>query len=47
MASGVALFGTMSGLVATWFVAPSQKETDADLLEIKRLLLEMKEREGK
>ena len=47
MASGVGLFGTMSGLVASWFLAPGEKESDAELLEIKRLLLEMKDREGK
>jgi len=47
MASGVGLFGTMSGLVASWFLAPAAKEADNDLVEIKRLLIELKDREGK
>lgn len=47
MASGVGLFGTMSGLVASWFLAPAAKEADSELVEIKRLLLEMKDREGR
>jgi hypothetical protein len=47
MASGVGLFGTMSGLVASWFMAPAAKEADSDLIEIKRLLLEMKDQEGR
>jgi voltage-gated potassium channel len=47
MASGVGLFGTMSGLVASWFLAPAAKEADNDLVEIKRLLVEMKDREGR
>ena len=46
MASGVGLFGTMSGLVASWFLSPAATETDQDLAEIKQLLLELQERRG-
>jgi voltage-gated potassium channel len=44
MAAGVGLFGTMSGLVASWFLSPSAEETDSDLTEIKGLLLELRNR---
>lgn len=44
MAAGVGLFGTMSGLIASWFLSPNAKETDSDLEEIKSLLLELRNR---
>jgi voltage-gated potassium channel len=44
MASGVGVFGMMSGLVASWFLSPAAKEGDADREEIKRLLIELRGR---
>jgi voltage-gated potassium channel len=44
MASGVGLFGTMSGLVASWFLSPAAAREDSELMEIKKLLEELKDR---
>jgi voltage-gated potassium channel len=44
MAAGVGLFGTMSGVVASWFLSPAAQETDTDLAEIKQLLIELRDR---
>jgi len=41
MAAGVGAFGTLSGLVAAWFLSPAVKEADADLLRIKAILAEL------
>ncbi len=38
MAAGVGVFGTFSGLVASWFLSPAAEETDTDLTEIKEML---------
>ncbi len=43
MAAGVGMFGTVSGLAATWFLSPAVEETDDDLAEIKILLRELRE----
>jgi voltage-gated potassium channel len=42
MAAGVGVFGTFSGLVASWFLAPEAKEVDTDLLELRELVLEIR-----
>jgi voltage-gated potassium channel len=42
MAAGVGIFGTLSGLVAAWFLSPSAREADSDLAEIKRSLAELR-----
>jgi voltage-gated potassium channel len=42
MAAGVGLFGTLSGLVASWFLAAATKAPDADLVEIKAMLAHVK-----
>jgi len=44
MAAGVAIFGVLSGAIASWFLAPATQETDVDLAEIKQLLLELRDR---
>lgn len=44
MAAGVGVFGTLSGLVASWFLAPATKEADADLVEIKAILADIRVR---
>jgi voltage-gated potassium channel len=45
MAAGVGVFGTFSGLVASWFLSPAAEETDTDLHEIKAMLREIHERD--
>lgn len=40
MAAGVGVFGTVSGLVASWFLSPAVTDADQDLVEIKALLLQ-------
>jgi voltage-gated potassium channel len=44
MAAGVGVFGTLSGLVASWFLAPATKEADADLVEIKAMVADVQAR---
>ena len=41
MAAGVGVFGTISGLVASWFIAPASRETDRDVDEMKAMLWEI------
>jgi voltage-gated potassium channel len=38
MCAGVAVFGTFSGLIASWFLSPAAQETDSELMEIKTML---------
>lgn len=38
MAAGVGIFGTVSGLVASWFLSPGAVETNTDLDEVKARL---------
>lgn len=40
MAAGVGVFGTFSGLVASWFLSPAAEEADTELAEIKAILQE-------
>ena len=47
MAAGVGLFGTLSGLVASWFLSPAAEEADTDLTEIKTLLAELRTQVGR
>ena len=44
MAGGVGIFGTLSGLVASWFLTPSQKEQDTDLDGIRAALADIQRR---
>jgi voltage-gated potassium channel len=44
MAGGVGIFGTLSGLVASWFLTPSQQAQDTDMDEIRATLAEIRER---
>jgi hypothetical protein len=41
MAAGVGVFGTLSGLAASWFLSPAAEEADTDLTEIKSTLTEI------
>jgi voltage-gated potassium channel len=43
MASGVGVFGILSGLVASWFLSPAVKETDSDVEELKTMIKELQE----
>ena len=47
MASGVGVFGTFAGLIASWFLSPAAQETDTDLRDIKAMLLEMRSEIGR
>lgn len=38
MAGGVGVFGTLSGLAASWFLSPAAEETDADIVELKQMV---------
>lgn len=38
MAAGVGMFGTLSGLLASWFLSPAAEETDSELADIKQQL---------
>ena len=44
MAAGVGVFGTFSGLVASWFLSPAAEEADSDLAEIKASLARLEAR---
>ena len=41
MAAGVGVFGTFSGLVASWFLSPAAEETGSDLEDVRRMLAEV------
>ena len=45
MAAGVGLFGVLSGAVASWFLSPVAHEADVDREEIRRLLIELRDRD--
>ena len=44
MAGGVGVFGTLSGLVAGWFLSPGRHDASADAEEIKQLLRDLNTR---
>jgi voltage-gated potassium channel len=44
MAAGVGLFGTFSGLVASWFLSPVARETDSDIEDLKALVADIRRR---
>ena len=39
MAAGVGVFGIMSGVAASWFLAPLEAEEDKDIVELKQLIV--------
>ena len=41
MAAGVGAFGTLSGLVAAWFLSPEAQEVDSELDELKAMLVDI------
>ncbi len=41
MAGGVGIFGTFSGLVASWFLSPGEDKGEAEREKIRRLLVEL------
>jgi voltage-gated potassium channel len=44
MAAGVGVFGTFSGLVASWFLSPAAEETDSDIEELKSMVADLQRR---
>jgi voltage-gated potassium channel len=44
MAGGVGIFGTLSGLVASWFLTPAQEAQDTDMDEIRATLAKLHQR---
>lgn len=44
MAAGVGIFGTFSGLVASWFLSPKAQDTTTELDSIKGILVEIQQR---
>jgi voltage-gated potassium channel len=46
MAAGVGVFGTISGLVASWFLSPEAQVVDSELAEIKHMLTDLREQIG-
>jgi hypothetical protein len=46
MAAGVDVFGTISKLVASWFLSPEPEVVDSELAEIERMLAEIREQQG-
>lgn len=44
MFAGIVVFGTMSGLVATWFLAPQAQHTESELEGIRGALREIQRR---
>jgi voltage-gated potassium channel len=43
MVAGVGLFGTFSGLLAAWFLAPTNHERETELAELRREIRELKD----
>lgn len=44
MIAGIGVFGTFSGLVASWFLAPKAADTESDLDQIKAALVDIQRR---
>jgi voltage-gated potassium channel len=44
MAAGVGVFGTLSGLVASWFLSPAAEEADTDIEQLKVMVAEIQRR---
>ena len=44
MAAGVGVFGTLSGLVASWFLSPAAVETESELEDIRAMLADIQRR---
>lgn len=44
MATGVGIFGTLSGLIASWFMSPAAQEADSDIAELKAMVADLQRR---
>ena len=44
MAAGVGVFGTFSGLVASWFLSPTAVETESEVEELKAMVADIQRR---
>jgi voltage-gated potassium channel len=43
MIAGVGLFGTFSGFVASWFLAPAKKEHESELHELRKEIINLRQ----
>lgn len=41
MCAGVGVFGTLSGLTASWFLSPATEETDSDIEQLKTMIADL------
>ena len=44
MIAGIGVFGSFSGLVASWFLSPRRQEVDAEIAELKAMLVDIQRR---
>lgn len=44
MAAGVGVFGTLSGLAASWFLSPTSEHTESDIEELKAMVADLQRR---
>jgi len=44
MAAGVGVFGTLSGLAASWFLSPAAEEADSDIEQLKAMVADLQQR---
>ena len=44
MIAGIGVFGSFSGLVASWFLSPRRQEVDAEIAELKAMLADIQRR---
>jgi len=44
MAAGVGVFGTLSGLAASWFLSPSAEHTESDIEQLKAMVADLQRR---
>ncbi len=44
MIAGIGVFGSFSGLVASWFLSPRRQEVDAEIAELKAMLADIQQR---
>lgn len=43
MTAGVGLFGTFSGLVASWFLSPGEREQEGEMEQLRREVTALRE----
>jgi voltage-gated potassium channel len=43
MGAGVGLFGTLSGFLASWFLAPGEKSSESEIAQLRKEIAEIRE----